>query len=94
VTWMMETLRERGAGIVDIKQEPEDAYAEHCKVVDIATRPLRDCVSYYNGEGNANPGSLAYYGGPTKWHELRTAAQETMDVYMFEPAPEGEVAAE
>ncbi|MDE0812853.1 MAG: NAD(P)/FAD-dependent oxidoreductase [Alphaproteobacteria bacterium] len=94
VTWMMETLRERGAGIVDIKQEPEDAYAEHCKVVDIATRPLRDCVSYYNGEGNANPGSLAYYGGPTKWHELRTAAQETMDVYVFEPAPEGEVAAE
>jgi cyclohexanone monooxygenase len=94
VTWMMETLRERGAGIVDIKQEPEDAYAEHCKVVDIATRPLRDCVSYYNGEGNANPGSLAYYGGPTKWHELRTAAQETMDVYVFEPAPEGKVAAE
>ena len=94
VTWMMETLRERGAGIVDIKQEPEDAYAEHCKIVDIATRPLRDCVSYYNGEGNANPGSLAYYGGPTKWHELRTAAQETMDVYVFESAPEGEVAAE
>jgi cyclohexanone monooxygenase len=88
VVWMLNTLRERGAGIVDIKSEPEIEYAAHCRVADQNTRPLRDCVSYYNGEGNAEPGSLAYYGGPQKWHELRAAAQETMDAYVFTAAPE------
>jgi hypothetical protein len=27
---------------------------------------------------------LAYYGGPVKWHELRTQAQASMDVYVFD----------
>jgi len=45
---------------------------------------LRDCISYYNGEGKAEPGSLAYYGGPAKWHELRAEAQASMDVYVFD----------
>jgi len=58
--WMMRTMRERGAAVVDVRQEPEDKYAEHCRNVDIATAPLRDCISYYNGEGRATPGSLAY----------------------------------
>jgi hypothetical protein len=30
---------------------------------------------------------LAYYGGPEKWHELRRAAQESLEPYVFEPAP-------
>ena len=47
---------------------------------------MRDCVSYYNGDGTAEPGSLAYYGGPQKWHELRQAAQATLDPYVFEAA--------
>jgi len=51
--WMMQTMRERGASVVDVRKEPEDKYAEHCRVVDIATAPLRDCISYYNGEGKA-----------------------------------------
>ena len=50
---------------------------------DIATAPLRDCLSYYNGEGNAQPGSLAYYGGPRKWHELRAASQGSLAAYVF-----------
>ncbi len=86
VVWMLETLRARGAGIVDIKKEPEVAYAEHCREADIRTRPLRDCLSYYNGDGSAEPGSLAYYGGPRKWHELRIAAQESLEPYVFEAA--------
>ena len=84
---MLNTLQERGAGIVDVKTEPEIEYAEHCRVADINTRPFRDCMSYYNGEGRAAPGSLAYYGGPQKWHERRQAAQETMEAYVFAPAP-------
>ncbi len=88
VVWMLSTLRERGAGIVDVKREPENEYAEHCRLADLNTRPLRDCISYYNGEGTAEPGSLAYYGGPQKWHELRAAAQASMEAYVFAAAPE------
>jgi cyclohexanone monooxygenase len=87
VVWMLQTMRARGAGIIDIKREPEVAYAAHCRDVDVATRPLRDCLSYYNGDGSAEPGSLAYYGGPQKWHQLRAAAQESLEPYVFQPAP-------
>ncbi len=87
VVWMLKTLRERDAGIVDIRKEPEIAYAEHCREADIRTSALRDCLSYYNGEGNAQPGSLAYYGGPKKWHSLRVAAQESLEPYVFEALP-------
>src|SRR5216683_548168 len=81
--WMMQTMRERGASVVDVRKEPEDRYAEHCRDVDLATAPLRDCISYYNGEGNAAPGSLAYYGGG-KWHKHRLAAQSSLEPYVFE----------
>ena len=88
VTWMLETMRERQAGIVDVQKDPELEYAEHCKQADILTSPLRDCLSYYNGDGTAEPGSLAYYGGPKEWHRRREAAQETMEAYVFEPSRE------
>jgi cyclohexanone monooxygenase len=87
VVWMLKTLQARGADIVDIKKEPEIAYAAHCRDADIRTAAFRDCLSYYNGEGTAEPGSLAYYGGPDKWHQLRRAAQESLEPYVFEPAP-------
>ncbi len=87
VVWMLQTLRARGANVVDIRKEPEIAYAEHCREADITTRPLRDCLSYYNGDGGAEPGSLAYYGGPQKWHELRRRAQESLEPYVFEEGP-------
>jgi cyclohexanone monooxygenase len=83
VVWMLQTMRKRGVRIVDVRKEPEEAYAEHCRVVDIATAPLRDCISYYNCEGTAVPGSLAYYGGG-QWHKHRIAAQSTLAPYLFE----------
>jgi len=86
VVWILQTMRDRGAAVVDIRKAPEDEYAAHCAEADIRTRPLRDCLSYYNGEGTAAPGSLAYYGGPRKWHELRQAAQATLEPYVFQPA--------
>ena len=82
VVWMLETMRDRGHKIVDVEQEPEDAYAEHCRVADVGTAPLRDCLSYYNGHGEAAPGSLAYYGGGN-WHKYRLPAQETLAPYVF-----------
>jgi cyclohexanone monooxygenase len=83
VVWMLKTMRERGAGVVDVRKDPEVAYAQHCRDADLSTRALRDCLSYYNGEGNAEPGSLAYYGGPRQWHALRSTAQATLEPYVF-----------
>jgi cyclohexanone monooxygenase len=86
VVWMLKTMRERGVGVVDVRKDPEVAYAQHCRDADLNTRALRDCLSYYNGEGNAEPGSLAYYGGPSQWHTLRSTAQATLEPYVFDGA--------
>ncbi len=83
IVWMLETLRDRGAHSVDVKSEPEAAYAEHCRKADMASAPLRDCLSYYNGHGDAEPGSLAYYGG-NRWHKFRVEAQTTLAPYVFD----------
>ena len=82
IVWLLSMMRERGIDIVDVKKEPEEDYAKHCAEADLATAPLRDCLSYYNGHGDAAPGSLAYYGG-RRWHTIRTEAQETLDPYRF-----------
>ena len=83
VVWLLETMRDQGNGVVDVEAEHEDAYAKHCRDVDQLTRPLRDCITYYNGHGEAEPGSLAYYGGGT-WHKYRIRAQETLEPYIFD----------
>lgn len=83
IVWLLSTIRDKGVDVVDVKEEYEDAYATHCREVDMASAPLRDCLSYYNGHGGAEPGSLAYYGGGN-WHKFRKAAQETLDPYEFE----------
>jgi len=82
VVWLLSTMRERGAKVVDIQEVSEEAYAEQCREADISTAPLRDCLSYYNGHGEAAPGSLAYYGGGN-WHKWRREAQDTMEPYVF-----------
>jgi hypothetical protein len=83
---MLKTMRERGATTVDITRESEIEYAGHCRDADTRTAAFRDCLSYYNGEGNAEPGSLAYYGGPDEWHRRRKAAQASLAPYVFEAA--------
>ncbi|MEQ8912776.1 MAG: NAD(P)/FAD-dependent oxidoreductase [Pseudomonadales bacterium] len=83
IVWMLETLRQRGDRVVDVNPEPEREYAAHCRDADVATAPLRDCLSYYNGDGNAEPGSLAYYGG-NRWHKFRKEAQATLAPYRFD----------
>jgi hypothetical protein len=73
-------------GVVDVRKDPEVAYAQHCRDADLNSRALRDCLSYYNGDGTAEPGSLAYYGGPGQWHALRSTAQATLEPYVFDGA--------
>ena len=75
--------RQRSCG-VGVTREAEDEYTEHCAAMDTLSAPLRDCFSYYNGDGKARPGSLAYYGGGQRWHERRMAAQESMEPYVFD----------
>jgi cyclohexanone monooxygenase len=88
IVWALETIKRRGARSIDVTQEAENDYADHCAQMDLLSAPLRDCVSYYNGEGNAKPGSLAYYGGAERWHQRRMAAQETLAPYIFDDALE------
>ena len=78
------TMKARGARSVDVTKAAENEYAEHCAEMDLLSAPLRDCVSYYNGDGKAKPGSLAYYGGGQRWHKRRMEAQETMEAYVFD----------
>ena len=82
IVWMLTELRTRGEECVDITPESEAEYAEHCRIADTTTAPLRDCLSYYNGHGDAEPGSLAYYGGGY-WHKIRIKAQESMAPFVF-----------
>ena len=82
VVWLLGTMRDRGARVVDVREDLEAAYAEHCRQADIDTAPLRDCLTYYNGEGTAEPGSLAYYGGG-RWHKYRAQAQASLEPYVF-----------
>ena len=83
VVWLLETMRDQGNEVVDVEAEHEDAYAKQCRDADQLTRPLRDCITYYNGHGEAEPGSLAYYGGGT-WHKYRIRAQESLEPYIFD----------
>jgi cyclohexanone monooxygenase len=87
IVWLLETMREKGTNIVDVKKDHEHEYAEHCRKADVETSPLRDCISYYNGHGEGEPGSLAYYGGG-QWHKYRVAAQKSLEPYIFELAPD------
>ena len=82
IVWLLKTMKENGKNRVDVLEEPEAEYTEHCRMADLSTRPLRDCVSYYNGHGDAQPGSLAYYGGG-QWHKFRRRAQETLEPFIF-----------
>ena len=82
LVWLLETMREKKANSIDIDKEQEEIYVEHCRQADIQTAAFRDCYSYYNGEGEAEPGSLSYYGGG-RWHKYRVRAQETLEPYIF-----------
>ena len=87
IVWMLDHMRSHGHTVVDVEKEPEEKWSDHCARADTVTRPLRDCITYYNGHGEAEPGSLAYYGGG-QWHKWRIRAQESLEAYVFEDAKE------
>ncbi|MGF1599141.1 MAG: flavin-containing monooxygenase [Acidimicrobiales bacterium] len=85
LVWMLSTMRDLGHGVVDVREDDEIDFAQHCAEVDLATAPLRDCLSNFNSYGRAEPGSLAYYGGKEAGRR-RAWAQETLEPYLFRPA--------
>lgn len=84
VLWTLNTMKEQDYGVVDVAPDAEAAYVQHCADMDIATLPLRDCLSYYNGYGNAKPGSLGYYGGPEQYNKLKHEAELSKEGFVFE----------
>jgi cation diffusion facilitator CzcD-associated flavoprotein CzcO len=82
VVWMLQTMRDGGHRVVDVREEDEEQWAQHCAAVDVATAPLRNCLSNFNRYGQAEPGSLGYYGG-RQWHKQRDQAQQTLEPYVF-----------
>ena len=86
VVWLLSTMRENGHHAVDVRENDEADWAQHCADADRATAPLRDCLGNFNGYGRTEPGSLGYYGG--RESERRQAwAQETLQPYVFTTAP-------
>ena len=86
VVWLLSTMRENGHHAVDVREDDEADWAQHCAEADRATAPLRDCLGNFNGYGRTEPGSLAYFGG--RESERRQAwAQETLQPYVFTTAP-------
>ncbi len=84
VVWLLSTMRDGGHGVVDIRPDDEVSWAQHCAEADIASAPLRDCLSNFNGYGRAEPGALAYYGGREAGRR-RAWAQETLEPFVFRP---------
>jgi len=82
VAWMLQAMRDGGHRVVDVRGDDEERWAQHCAEADLATAPLRDCLSNFNRYGQAAPGSLGYYGGG-RWHKWRVEAQETLEPYVF-----------
>ena len=82
IVWLLTEMRERDHGVVDVREEDEVEWAQHCADVDRSTAPLRDCLGNFNGYGRAAPGSLLYFGG--KGAERRLAwTRDTLEPYRF-----------
>ncbi len=84
VLGLLTTMRAAGHGVVDIREQDEANWAEHCAEADLASAPLRDCLSNFNGYGRAEPGALAYYGGKESTRR-RAWAEGTLEPYTFRP---------
>ncbi len=85
VLWLLTTMRDAGHGVVDVVEDAELSWAQHCAEADLASAPLRDCLSNFNGYGRAEPGALSYYGGKEAGRR-RAWAQETLEPYVFRAA--------
>ncbi len=84
VAWTLTTMRDTAAPSSSMcARRMKTRGPRTARDADLTTAPLRDCLSYYNGHGEAPPGSLAYYGG-SGWKRRCQEAQETLAPYVFE----------
>src|SRR3712207_8351258 len=50
VVWLLSTMREQGHHAVDVREDDEADWAQHCYDADVATTPLRDCLGNFRSE--------------------------------------------
>ena len=81
VVWMLSLMREKNVASVDVTPAAETAYAKHCADADTASAIFRDCFSYFNTNGAAAPGALAYYG--TEYAKRTEHAKRTLEGFVF-----------
>ena len=86
VVRLLSKMRELGHGVVDIREEDEACWTQICIDADVASAPLRDCLTNFNGYGRTAPGSLGYCGGKKASARLRTWAEQTLEPCQFKPA--------
>ena len=86
VVQLLARLRELGHPVIDVSEDEEQQFAEHCAEADRASAPLRDCIGNFTGYGRAAPGSLGYYGG-RKAGKLRAHALETLEPFTLSTRP-------
>lgn len=79
---LLSKMRELDVSVVDVREEDEIEFREHCAKVDKATAALRDCLGNFTGYGRTKPGDLGYYGGRGA-AKRRDRALETLEPYLF-----------
>jgi len=79
---LLTKMRELDVSVVDIREEDEIEFSEHCAAADVASAALRDCLGNFTGYGRTEPGSLAYYGGKGAL-KRRARALDTLEPYLF-----------
>ena len=82
VVSLLSKTRDLGHDVIDVNEDAELDFAEHCAKADLVSAPLRDCIGNFTGYGRAAPGSLGYYGG-RKAMKLRDWALETLEPFTF-----------
>merc|ERR1712151_1293248 len=79
---LLSIIQQNQVQVIDVRQEDEDSWAQHCADVDVKTSAFRDCISYYNGHGEGKPGEYLYYGS-SEWWKARNDALRSLAPYIL-----------
>ena len=87
VVWMLKTMREQGTGIVDVRKEPEDAYAEHCREADIRTRRCATASRTTTATATRSRAASPTTGGRKSGMSFASQPRRTLEPYVFDTVP-------
>jgi hypothetical protein len=86
VVWMLSTMRERGARVVDIRKEPRWPTPSTAREADSSPGPCATACRTTTATATRNRAASPTTAVRKKWHELRAAAQASLTAYVFEYA--------